>query len=173
MDGRAARPQDHTIVDPRPRHASGSRLLILYKGYKMSQVPRESVYWTNRRSLASFCIARLRVALVSCCVVLWSTSFFSFAFFLLDHALPQVTDHMLDLWAAGEKDMLDEHNQYRLSNTGQGLQRVQVGVTLFVLLLVATVAQYVLFSVLWWLHVGIDLILCRNTSAGLRYGPPL
>lgn len=32
---------------------------------------------------------------------------------------------MLDLWAAGEKDMLEEDNQYRLSNTGQGLQRVQ------------------------------------------------
>ncbi|CAN0198270.1 unnamed protein product, partial [Pylaiella littoralis] len=38
-----------------------------------------------------------------------------------------VVDHMLDLWAAGEKDMLEEHNQYRLINTGQGLQRVQQG----------------------------------------------
>ncbi|CAM9304629.1 unnamed protein product [Ectocarpus sp. 13 AM-2016] len=37
----------------------------------------------------------------------------------------EVTDNMLDLWAAGEKDMLEEDNQYRLSNTGQGLQRVQ------------------------------------------------
>lgn len=41
--------------------------------------------------------------------------------------IAQVVDHMLDLWASGEKDMLDEHNQYSLSNTGQGLQRVQVG----------------------------------------------
>ena len=38
----------------------------------------------------------------------------------------QVVDHMLDLWAAGERDMLDDRNQYRLTNTGQGLQRVQV-----------------------------------------------
>lgn len=37
----------------------------------------------------------------------------------------EVVDHMLDLWAAGERDMLDDRNQYRLSNTGQGLQRVQ------------------------------------------------
>eukprot|EP00752_Nemacystus_decipiens_P012965 g11473.t1 len=37
----------------------------------------------------------------------------------------EIVDHMLDLWAAGEKDMLDEHNQYNLTNTGQGLQRLQ------------------------------------------------
>eukprot|EP00903_Cladosiphon_okamuranus_P015202 g14052.t1 len=37
----------------------------------------------------------------------------------------EIVDHMLDLWAAGEKDMLDTHNQYNLNNTGQGLQRVQ------------------------------------------------
>lgn len=37
----------------------------------------------------------------------------------------QVVDNMLDLWAAAEKDMLEEENQYSLKNTGQGLQRVQ------------------------------------------------
>lgn len=52
--------------------------------------------------------------------------FFSFTTSLLWFIVSQVVDHMLDLWAAGEKDMLEEHNQYRLSNTGQGLQRVQV-----------------------------------------------
>ena len=53
------------------------------------------------------------------------TSFFSRCHFCA-YWLCQVVDHMLDLWAAGERDMLDERNQYQLTNTGQGLQRVQV-----------------------------------------------
>lgn len=36
---------------------------------------------------------------------------------------------MLDLWAAGEKDMLSDGNQYSLKNTGQGLQRIQASYT--------------------------------------------
>lgn len=37
----------------------------------------------------------------------------------------EIVDNMLELWRAGERDMLEEHNQYALKNTGQGLQRVQ------------------------------------------------
>ena len=40
--------------------------------------------------------------------------------------LVKVLDNMLDLWAAAEEDMFDMKNHYRLMNTGQGLQRVQV-----------------------------------------------
>ncbi len=101
----------------------------------MKELPGCVMSWANRRRLGSF-FESLDFALPSCYIVLCCVALNIFVFFvarvfLLD-GVAQVTDHMLDLWAAGEKDMLDEHNQYRLSNTGQGLQRVQVGVILLV-----------------------------------------
>ena len=32
---------------------------------------------------------------------------------------------MIDLWAAGERDMLNDGSKYSLKNTGHGLERVQ------------------------------------------------
>jgi hypothetical protein len=36
-----------------------------------------------------------------------------------------ITDDMFQLWCLAEQDLLCEKNPYRLTNTGQGLNRVQ------------------------------------------------
>eukprot|EP01119_Soliformovum_irregulare_P000387 TRINITY_DN10267_c0_g1_i1.p1 TRINITY_DN10267_c0_g1~~TRINITY_DN10267_c0_g1_i1.p1 ORF type:complete len:561 (-),score=171.02 TRINITY_DN10267_c0_g1_i1:18-1700(-) len=38
-----------------------------------------------------------------------------------------ILDDMFRLWVLAEEDLLDERNNYRLTNTGQGLNRVQAG----------------------------------------------
>ena len=37
----------------------------------------------------------------------------------------EIAHEMFKLWYLSEADMLDEDNQYRLRNTGQGLNRIQ------------------------------------------------
>ncbi|PRP85128.1 hypothetical protein PROFUN_07199 [Planoprotostelium fungivorum] len=41
------------------------------------------------------------------------------------HLWREITNDMFRLWILAERDLLDAHNRYRLTNTGQGLNRVQ------------------------------------------------